>query len=126
MTYLKRLPLCEGKATFRKQQSELFAALLEALDQERLEYQESLNANRLRPASLGGPFGSSVHILPVPCVTSPATKVRQAIVPVPPKPLSKAHSPATPARVLEGRDESHKPCFRIRVMSFIKEVWFTA
>ena len=103
-----------------------YAAMKDALKQEALAYRESLSAVEARPASVVGLSGSGIDNPSVPCVSTPTTKARQAIVPVPPKPLSKANSPAMPARVLEGRDESHKPCFRIRVMSFIKEVLFTA
>jgi hypothetical protein len=102
------------------------AAVLEDREQEALAYRVSLNAVRARPASVAGSSGSSIDNLSVHCVTSPTTNACQAIVPVPPKPLLKPNSPATPAAISEGREERHEPCLRIRVMSLIKEVWFTA
>jgi hypothetical protein len=70
--------------------------------------------------------GSSGDIPSVPCVTSPTSKTAQARVPVQPKPLSKPNSPTTPATFPEGRGECHKAPFRVRLMSLIKEIWFTA
>jgi hypothetical protein len=69
---------------------------------------------------------SRIDILSVPSVTSPTSKTAQARVPVLPKPLSKPNSPTTPASLPEGMGESHKAPFRVRLMSLIKEIWFTA
>jgi hypothetical protein len=73
-----------------------------------------------------GSSGSSGDIPSVPCVTSPTSKTAQARVPMLPKPLSKPNSPTMPATFPEGRGECHKAPFRVRLMSLIKEIWFTA
>ena len=69
---------------------------------------------------------SRIDILSVHCVTSPTSKTAQTGVPVLPKPLSKPNSPTTPASLPEGRGESHKAPIRVRLISLIKEIWFTA